>query len=239
MSRRRAVVLAVGAVALLLNTHSARGQGSQSSSPPGRIRIGGNVAAAQRLHTVPPMYPAIAKTAKIQGTVVLHAVIATDGTVKELQYVSGPPLLVKAAVDAVKQWTYKPYPLNGEAVEVDTTIQVVFALGFTMADDLLTENPTLARRLQMMLPEDVPVLDAAHGYKKVRDFEVALYAARDLSIPFVQFKCVELGGEYCNPPTKEKPKDAVKTIEALKPGMSKDDAKNAEKKAKEEAKALF
>ena len=60
------------------------------------------------------------------GTVVLHAIIAKDGTVKEMQYVSGPPLLTKVAMDAVRQWTYKPTTIQGQPVEVDTTIDVAF-----------------------------------------------------------------------------------------------------------------
>jgi protein TonB len=76
-----------------------------------------------------PVYPPIAKTAHISGTVILHAVIGKDGTVQDLQYVSGPPLLMKAAMDAVKQWRYQPTQLNGDPVEVDTTISVVFTLG--------------------------------------------------------------------------------------------------------------
>jgi len=61
--------------------------------------------------------------------VVLHAIIAKDGTIQQLEYVSGPPLLMRAAMDAVREWRYKPTLLNGDAVEVDTTIQVVFTLG--------------------------------------------------------------------------------------------------------------
>jgi protein TonB len=94
-----------------------------------RIRVGGNVAAAKLTHQVQPIYPQIAKTAHVQGTVLLHAIIAKDGTIQELQYVSGPPLLMKAAMDAVHEWRYSPTLLNGEPVEVDTTIQVVFTLG--------------------------------------------------------------------------------------------------------------
>jgi len=59
----------------------------------------------------------------------LHAIIGKDGTVQQLQLVSGPPLLVNAAMDAVRQWRYQPTELNGEPVDVDTTIQVVFTLG--------------------------------------------------------------------------------------------------------------
>ena len=94
-----------------------------------RIRVGGNVAAAKLVHQVQPVYPQIAKTAHVQGTVLLHAIIAKDGTIQELQYVSGPPLLMRAAMDAVHEWRYSPTLLNGEPVEVDTTIQVVFTLG--------------------------------------------------------------------------------------------------------------
>ena len=75
------------------------------------------------------MYPALAKTAHVSGTVVLHAIIAKDGSIQELQFVSGPPLLMKAAMDAVREWRYRPTLLNGEPVEVDTTIDVVFTLG--------------------------------------------------------------------------------------------------------------
>ena len=76
-----------------------------------------------------PVYPQIARTAHISGTVLLHAVIAKDGTIQELTYVSGPALLMRSAMDAVREWRYKPTLLNGEPVEVDTTIQVVFSLG--------------------------------------------------------------------------------------------------------------
>jgi protein TonB len=78
---------------------------------------------------VNPQYPAIAKTAHISGTILLHAIIGKDGTVQNLQYISGPPLLMQSAMDAVKQWRYKPTLLNGDPVDVDTTISVVFTLG--------------------------------------------------------------------------------------------------------------
>ena len=81
------------------------------------------------LRQIQPIYPPIAKTAHVSGTVILHAIIAKDGSIQELQYVTGPALLMKAAMDAVHEWRYKPTQLNGEPVEVDTTIQVVFTLG--------------------------------------------------------------------------------------------------------------
>jgi len=99
------------------------------AATPQRIRVGGNVQQARMIHMVQPVYPTIAKQAHIQGTVVLHAIIAKDGTVQELQLNGGPPLLVRAAMDAVKQWRYQPTMLNGEPVEVDTTISVIFSLG--------------------------------------------------------------------------------------------------------------
>jgi protein TonB len=109
------------------------GVGSNMPPPPkaapARIRVGGNVQAAKMVRQIMPVYPPIAKTAHISGTVTLHAVIGKDGTVQNLEYVSGPPLLMKSAMDAVKQWRYQPTQLNGDPVEVDTTISVVFTLG--------------------------------------------------------------------------------------------------------------
>lgn len=99
------------------------------AAAPSRIRVGGSVQSASLLRQVPPVYPAIAKTAHVSGTVILHAIIAKDGSIQQLEYVSGPALLMKAAMDAVHEWRYKPTMLNGDPVEVDTTISVVFTLG--------------------------------------------------------------------------------------------------------------
>jgi periplasmic protein TonB len=81
------------------------------------------------IHRVDPLYPPMARAARIQGAVVLAAVIARDGTIKNLQLISGHPLLVEAAMEAVRQWRYKPYILNGEAIEVETQITANFVLG--------------------------------------------------------------------------------------------------------------
>src|SRR5271170_1517497 len=108
---------------------SGGGMPPPPKATPSRIRVGGNVASAKLVRQVTPLYPPIAKTAHISGTVILHAVIAKDGTIQELTYVSGPPLLMKNAMDAVRQWRYSPTLLNGDPVEVDTTISVVFTLG--------------------------------------------------------------------------------------------------------------
>ena len=96
---------------------------------PSIIRVGGSVQGAKLIRQVQPVYPPIAKAARIQGTVVLHAIIAQDGTVQELKYVSGPPLLVQSAMDAVRQWRYQPTLLNGQPVRVDTVITVIYTLG--------------------------------------------------------------------------------------------------------------
>ncbi len=112
-------------------------QGSSPQTPPQkptRIRIGGNVQAAKMTHQVMPVYPPIAKQAHISGTIVLHCIIGKDGSVEQLEFVSGPPLLMKSAMDAVRQWTYQPTSLNGKPVEVDTTVSVVFTLGGVTPD---------------------------------------------------------------------------------------------------------
>jgi protein TonB len=94
-----------------------------------RIRQGGNVQQAKLINMVRPVYPPLAKQARISGTVRLHAIIAKDGSVIQLEVVGGHPLLVQSALDAVRQWRYQPTLLNGEPVEVDTTVDVVFSLG--------------------------------------------------------------------------------------------------------------
>ena len=79
-------------------------------------------------HKVQPTYPPLARTARVQGSVVLAAVIGKDGTIQNLHVLSGHPLLTQAALDAVRQWRYRPYILNGEPVEVDTQVTVNFTL---------------------------------------------------------------------------------------------------------------
>jgi protein TonB len=93
-----------------------------------RIRQGGQVQAAKLMNKVQPLYPPLARQTRISGTVRLHAIIAKNGTVEQLEVISGHPLLVQAALDAVRQWKYQATTLNGEPVEVDTTIDVIFSL---------------------------------------------------------------------------------------------------------------
>ncbi|MGB8469681.1 MAG: energy transducer TonB, partial [Candidatus Sulfotelmatobacter sp.] len=95
---------------------------------PQRIRVSQGVSQGLLVRRVQPTYPPLARQARIQGTVVLRAVIAKDGSIENLTLVSGHPMLAPAAIEAVKQWRYKPYLLNGEPVEVDTEVLVNFTL---------------------------------------------------------------------------------------------------------------
>jgi protein TonB len=96
---------------------------------PTRVRVSQGVTAGMKVHDVTPQYPQMAKIARVQGPVVLAAVIGKDGAIQNLRVVStASPLLNQAALEAVKQWRYRPYILNGEPVEVDTTITVNFTL---------------------------------------------------------------------------------------------------------------
>jgi len=97
-----------------------------AAKPAGPQRISSGVAQGLLINKVTPQYPPIAKAARIQGAVVLAATISKSGTIQGLHVVSGHPMLVQAAMDAVKQWRYKPYMLNGEPTEVETTITVNF-----------------------------------------------------------------------------------------------------------------
>ncbi|MDQ1388002.1 MAG: periplasmic protein TonB [Acidobacteriaceae bacterium] len=95
---------------------------------PQRVRVSAGVTSGLLVKRIQPNYPPLARQARIQGTVVLHAVISKEGAIENLTLVSGHPMLAPAAIDAVKQWRYKPYLLNGEPVEVDTEVQVNFTL---------------------------------------------------------------------------------------------------------------
>jgi len=119
---------------------------------PARIRVGGNAAAAKVTHFVQPVYPPLARQARISGTVRLHAILSPDGRIQSLDVVSGHPLLLQAALDAVRQWTYAPTLLNGKPVEVDTMIDVVFALDdrALKPDDQPETDPTLRADILML-----------------------------------------------------------------------------------------
>ena len=94
----------------------------------GPAHISSGVMAGNLIFKSMPAYPPIAKASRTQGTVVLQATIARNGTIENLHVVGGPPMLQQAALDAVKTWRYRPYLLNGLPVDVETTVNVVFSL---------------------------------------------------------------------------------------------------------------
>ena len=95
---------------------------------PQRVRVSQGVSQGLLIKKVQPPYPPLARQARIQGQVVLQAEISKDGSIQNLRLISGHPMLAPAAIEAVKQWKYKPYYLNGEPVEVETQITVIFSL---------------------------------------------------------------------------------------------------------------
>jgi TonB family protein len=97
------------------------------AEPTGPVRVSAGVIAGQIVSKVAPLYPAEARKAHISGTVIIRALISKDGEIIKAEVISGPDLLRDAALDAVKQWKYKPYLLKGKPVEVDTQITVNFA----------------------------------------------------------------------------------------------------------------
>lgn len=94
---------------------------------PSHIRLS-HIDEGSLLHKVQPIYPALARSARIQGVVLLQAMISKEGTIENLRVLSGHPMLTAAAIDAVRQWRYRPYVLNGAPVEVETEITVNFSL---------------------------------------------------------------------------------------------------------------
>jgi len=100
------------------------------AAPPARIapvRVS-HISEGNLIRKVQPAYPPLARSARIQGVVVLQAVISKQGSIENLQVLTGHPLLVPAAIEAVRQWHYRPYVLNNEPVEVETQITVNFSL---------------------------------------------------------------------------------------------------------------
>src|ERR1700731_1641017 len=95
---------------------------------PQRVRVSSGVSTGLLVKKVQPAYPPLARQARIQGTVLLQAEISKDGAIENLRLISGHPMLAPAAIEAVKQWRYKPYMLNGEPVAVETQVQVNFTL---------------------------------------------------------------------------------------------------------------
>jgi len=103
-------------------------QAEAAKPAPERVRVFGNIEAAKLEHQVLPVYPVLAAQARVQGVVKLSAVISKDGRVEDLKVISGHPLLISSAMDAVRQWVYQPTILNGNPVEVQTEVDVTFQM---------------------------------------------------------------------------------------------------------------
>jgi TonB family protein len=113
-------------------TRSGNGKPYESTSTTGTVKkvsVPAAVAAGLLIEKTAPVYPPIAQAARVSGSVVLRVTISTSGSVEAITDVRGPAMLVQSAVNAVRTWHYKPYTLNGEPVEVETTVYLVFAPG--------------------------------------------------------------------------------------------------------------
>jgi len=132
MKHRFYIVLIVALAAAVSIAQQSGNEGSapgpaQPTKPP-RVRVSEKVSQALLIKAVPPKYPDAARNAGIQGVVVLKALIDKDGNVEDVTLISGHSWLAPAAIDAVKQWKYKPFLLNGEPVWVETQVTVNFTL---------------------------------------------------------------------------------------------------------------
>jgi periplasmic protein TonB len=99
------------------------------AAAPKKVSISAGVMTGMLIQKTQPVYPPIAKAARVSGTVVLQATISKTGTIENLRVINGPAMLQQSAMDAVKSWRYRPYLLNNEPVEVETTVNVIFTLG--------------------------------------------------------------------------------------------------------------
>lgn len=117
-----------GDAADVFREEQARGPRVQAQAER-QLTISKGVAEGMVIRKTIPVYPAIARAARVSGTVVLQATIGKNGTIENLRVVSGQPMLQGAALDAVRSWVYRPYLLNGEPVSVETTVEVIFTLG--------------------------------------------------------------------------------------------------------------
>jgi protein TonB len=113
---------------IVSSTSSVAAVSNLSKPAPQRVRVSPGVSKGLLIHRIEPTYPPVARQARIQGVVLLTAVIDKDGNIQNLQVVSGHPMLAPAAIEAVKQWRYKPFLLNGQPLEVETTVTVAFSL---------------------------------------------------------------------------------------------------------------
>jgi TonB family protein len=117
-----------GPVILVVELASAQAAAAPEAITPQRVRVGGNIQSRMLMTKVPPVYPPDAKQARVQGKVSLGVLIAPDGSVANVQLVKGDALLAPSAMDAVRQWVYRPTLVNGQPVEVLTMVDVNYTL---------------------------------------------------------------------------------------------------------------
>ncbi len=119
----------LGASTMTMTAHEATHPKSAAGTPPPKIvRMSGEMEATRLISQPPPDYPQVARNARVQGTVRLAAMIGTDGSVEELEVISGHALLIKSTMDAVSKWRYQPFQVNGAPAEVQTEIDVSYVL---------------------------------------------------------------------------------------------------------------
>ena len=127
------------AALVLLVAGATETRAFQDTQVPNPASVAEPVQTAKLIRQTVPNYAPLAVSAHVEGTVRFHVIIGTDGTVTELHVLSGPPLLIQSAIDAVRQWQYAPTLVDGKRVEVETTISVVYVL-----EPVLTGNKPIA-----------------------------------------------------------------------------------------------
>jgi TonB family protein len=176
-------------LSLLLTQSTSPGQDTQRpvNKSTQRVPVSQVVSSGLLLHHVQPTYPPVARQARIQGSVELHAEISKDGSIQSLSLISGHPLLVPSAIEAVKQWRYKPYILNGEPVEVETTVTINFLLAGEIPASAAGSNaPLKAERSVSQVEPPSPSTGEksqamANGYDKELDGAVALLQSHKMA----------------------------------------------------------
>jgi TonB family protein len=129
-------LIALGGVAGMAGGQAANKSWQSGAVSSGdAVTVSSGIVAGLLYRAVAPVYPPLARAARVQGVVVLHAILSKAGTIEDLQVISGPPMLVQAAEDAVRQWRYKPYLQDGVPVEVETTINVNFTFAPSIKPD--------------------------------------------------------------------------------------------------------
>jgi len=182
----------------------------QGQAAPGvPVRISAGVMAGNLIYKADPVYPAIAKAAHVQGAVILHAIISKDGTVERLDVISGNGMLVNAARDAVSHWTYKPYLLNGEPTEVETSITTNFSLADSIAQG--TTNQTMFTQVEQRYKELLALEGTAQGAANRAQLAQAEQEYRE----FLALEPKQIGGDVTGPIPIYEP-EPVYTAEAKK-----------------------